>query len=261
MSITTRSSFYYGHTVTLSNFQVDFDEGSGEITADLPVGSYSLTSFAAQIAASMTDTGLLSYSATVDRATRKITISEDLSTDFDLLASSGTHTGTSALTLAGFSADKTVGFSHESDSASGKEYRPQFLLQEFVDFDDFQQASQAAVNVSASGATEVVSFGLIKMAEMSIKFASNIDQGTGNIIETNATGVADLREFLQDITGKSFFEFNPDRDAPAVFRKVILDKLSGGGSKDGTGYKLQEEYGKNMPGYFSSGKLTLREVS
>ena len=53
MSITTYSQFFYGHTITESNYYLDFNEGSGELTAELNSGSYSLEDFATEVARAM----------------------------------------------------------------------------------------------------------------------------------------------------------------------------------------------------------------
>lgn len=258
MSITTRSAFYYGHTIDDFNFRIDFDEGGSPLVAELNLGSYTLSEYVTEIARALNDAGALTYSASVDRATRLITISA--SGTFSLLVSTGGSAGTSTFTLAGFTgADLTGQSSYTGDSVSGSSYLPQFLLQQYVSFDDLQQAASASVNQSGSGITEVVSFGNNEFMECNITFITNINQGTGNPIETNLSGVVDARSFLQDITTKSRIEFMEDRDSPATYSKCILEATPF--SREGVGYRLNELYGRGLPNYYETGRMRFRKVT
>jgi len=255
MSINSRSSFIYGYTVDETNFYVDFDEGGGELSAELDINDYSMTDFAIELARAMTEAGGQTYSAAVDRSTRKITISA--TSNFDLLISTGSHVGTAAWSLIGMSgADKTSTNSYESDSSTGSEYRPQFKLQEYIDFEDFQTSVQGNVNESANGDVEVVSFGNVKFAECNITFATNVNQGESDVIENNASGVADLRSFMEYCITKGILEFIPDRDIPNTFKKVLLESTTQ--DKKGIGFRLYELYGRGLPNYYETKKLKWR---
>jgi hypothetical protein len=129
-------------------------------------------------------------------------------------------------------------------------------LQDWVDQEDNQKAISPSVVKTASGAVEVVKFGTEKFFEFSIMLATDIDQGSGNFIETDANGVSSLRSFLRFAVDKNNFEFMPDRDNKADFFKVLLESTEE--SANGTGYKLKELYDKGLPNYFESGKLVLR---
>ena len=106
--ITTHSAFIYGHTIDNSNFYFGIDEGSGEILVELNAGAYSLTDFANELARALNEFTTITnnYSVTIDRATRKLTISAD--NNFSILTTTSAQVSISAYSLAGFSgADKT----------------------------------------------------------------------------------------------------------------------------------------------------------
>ena len=73
--IDTYSKFYYGLEVTASNKWIDFDEGAGEINVSLDPGFYTLEQIAQAVEDKMNDSGADVYTVSVNRDTRKITIS------------------------------------------------------------------------------------------------------------------------------------------------------------------------------------------
>ena len=255
MTIQTKSKFYYMDSVSATTQYVDFDEGSTELTATLTSGSYSLTDFITELARAMTAAGGQTYTVSLNRSTRQITISA--TGNFSLLLSSGTHIASSGLILAGFSgaSDRTSTNSYEAVSKVGSEYKPQYFLQKYVPSDNLQKEVMPSINQSASGKVEVLSFGTVKFIEMDIPFCTSLTQ-SGVAIENNATGEADIRSFLQAAVKKIDFEFMPDRDTEATFEKVILEKTPE--DSKGVGYRLKEML--PLAGYFSTGKLTLRVV-
>ena len=257
MSLDTFSTFYYGFVIDEDNYQIDFDEGGAELTADIAVGSYTATGFALAIKDAMDTAGALTYTVTFSRSTRKITISAG--SNFTLRCSSGTHIGTGAWTLMGFSgSNKTSASTYTGGAVSGDYYSPQFILQEYVSTDDYQEAVDASVNETASGVVEVVKFGTRSFMECNIKFATDITQD-GAVIKTNATGVADLRRFMQYLVSKGPVQFMPDLSDTATFTDMILESTES--STKGTGYRLREMYDRGLPGYFHTGKLKFRVIS
>lgn len=258
MSIVSRSVFYYGHVIEETNFYIDFDEGSGEVIAELSLGSYSLSEFVIELARAMTEAGTQTYDVTVDRDTRIITITAPSA--FSILGATGSHAGGNVLPLAGFGAvDTSSATSQIGTSASGEEFAPQFYLQRFVNFDDIEQAVQSSVNESASGKIEVVSFGQRNFMECIIKFQTNIDMGDGADVETDLTGVDKLRAFMKAIIKKSNIEFMADRENRSNFTKCLLEKTPD--SKEGTGFKLRELYSLGLPGFYETGTLVFRKVN
>lgn len=254
MSLSTHSKWYFGHTVDDTNLYLDFDEGGGELTATLDVGSYSLEEFADEIAASMTAAGGQTYSVAVNRTTRVLTISA--AGAFTLLIATGSHLGTSAFTLAGFTGSDTgSATSHAGNAGSGSEYVTQFICQDHVSSDDRQNANDGTVLVSASGRVQVVRFGTKKFIELNLKYIT--DRTTdGTIIRNDASGVSKLRTFMQYLVTKGHCEFMPDEDTPSTYQTVLLESTEE--SKDGIGYRLKEN--KPLAGFFETGKLVFRVV-
>lgn len=258
MALSTFSTFYYGHNVTGDNQNINFDEGSGELTATVAVGSYTLTDFVTAVQTALNSAGTYTYTVSVDRSTRIITISSS-SGNFSLLASSGTQVATGAWTLLGFdSTDVSGSSSYDGDSASGDQYSPQFKIQDYISSEDWRQASSATVNKTASGRVEVIKFGDEQFIQANIKYINDYAQPDSLIIKNTSTGVADVRTFMRYIINKRPFEFIPDIDTPATFEEVLLE--SAPGFKDGTGYKLRELYDKGFPGYYETGPLVFRVV-
>jgi hypothetical protein len=258
MAIGTFSQFYYGHVVTRDNFYINFKEGAGpELTAEIEVGSYTLTEFLVAIKTALDLAGALTYTVSVDRSTRLITIST--TSTFSLLVSTGSQIGSSLWSLIGFTgSDRTGASTYTANNPSGSKYITQFKLQDFTDSEDMQEKVDPTVLESANGDVEVVNFGTRKMYEMSFKFITN-RPGDNNIIRNNANGVSDARLFFQYITQKKPVEFMQDYLSPNTFKKVILESTPT--SSNGTGYKLEELVSKNLPGYYEINNIRMRDLT
>jgi len=254
MSIITYSGFTYGHEIYSSNEFINFDEGGGEISAQIEIGSYTLNDFLGKVLEAFNAEGGQEYSGSIDRLTRKVTISAP--SNFSLLVTSGTQSSISAYNLIGFTSDKDGSNSYESDIASGFFYEPQFLLQNYVAFEDNVMTAQASVNESASGVVEVVSYGKKEFMECNITLATDIvPQG---VIKENVNGVSDLRQFLNYAINKNPIEFVPDLENPNIFESTLLEKTNS--DSKGTGFKLNELYARKLVGYFETKTLTFRKL-
>lgn len=251
-----RSIFYYGFTVTQANNKLDFNEGSGEVQANLVVGLYSLTTFMAEISRAMNAAGSQSYTVSVNRATRLITISATSS--FTLLAGTGTRLGEGPWQLLGLAVDK-AGASIVMDSPAGSVFTPQFSLQDYVAADNWQEYLKAVVNESAFGDVEVVRFGQISYTQFNIRFQTNQAQGGGGPLENDPSGILNLREFMIFATTKGLVEFMYDRTAPSDYITIRLESTDS--SEKGTGFQLKEQYDKGLPNYFDSGILKWRVIA
>jgi len=257
MSISTRSSFIFGHTVKDSenNFINFVEDGITELTAIIDVGSYTISQYINKIAQALNDIGDNTYTVSLDRETRKITISSD--DTFDLLVTTGTQSAISAFPLMGFTTDRSGLTSYVGEDSSGSIYYPQYNLQDYVAFEDMEESVQSQVNESSSGEIEVVSYGVRNFSEFNIKYSTDIiGQGA---IDDNPTGVSDLRVFMQYITKKRPFEFLRDRNDFNVFDSAILESTTK--SRDGTGFMLRELYAQKLANYFETGKLVLRKIT
>ncbi len=254
--IDTKSVFYYIESVTNENYFLDFNEGAGQLSAEINSGHYTHTDLATAVQDAMNAVGGQAYTVTFNRSSRSFTISA--ASNFTLLVSTGTHVGSDIFSLIGFTGSNRTGANTYTGSVSGSEYKPQFKLQDYVDQEDLQKAVQSAVNKAANGAIEVVTFGTEKFFEFNIQFITDIEQGSGSVIETNLTGVTAARLFMRFITSKRELEFMPDRDDRGNFYTLILESTEE--SSDGVGYRLKELYTKNLPYYFETGKLVFRLV-
>lgn len=257
MALNTYSKFYYITPISDDNFYLNFDEGAGELTATIRIGEYAISDVAEQIEAALNAVGLDTYTVTFDRVERLFTISS--TGTFSLLISTGSQVGLDVFTLLGFTgADTAVASTHTSNQAAGSVYIPQFKLQDYVSQEDYREAASASIAETANGLVEVVSFGQKKFIEMNIMFCTDIEQPSYGPILNNATGVSDVRNFLRFCINKYPLEFIEDKDNPAVFEKVLLEKTKS--SPTGTGYKLDEMVNKNLPGYYETGLLTFRLI-
>lgn len=257
MALASFSKFYYGLNITTNNQNLDFDEGGGELTAVVPAGTYDFASLLSAIVDAMNSVGANTYTAEVARSTRIITISATAS--FDLLLSSGSNQPTSIFSLLGFNqgADQTGTDEYSGDTGAGFEYRPQFILQDYQDPETHKERVDASVNEAASGAVEVISFGLVRFITMSIKFITNLSMD-GKVIRNNPNGLDDAVDFLTAITERGVFEFIPDVADSDTFYTVQLDEISG--SKTGTGFKLKELTNQSLPNIYEIDDLKMRVI-
>lgn len=258
MSIDTFSLFYYGFDITSENQNFPFDEGSGELNAQVAVGSYTLSEFVVALQSALNAAAVTrAFTVSVDRSTRLITISADGA--FDILLGSGTTRGSSCFGVAGFNGllDRTGQTSYVGSSQAGDFYEPQFVLQDYVSKDDFVESNDASVNLSTSGRVEVIRFGLIQFYRLNIKYITDVESD-GKVIKNNQSGLADARRFLREITKRVRFEFMPDIADPDTFDKVILEEIRG--NSTATGFELRELTSQNLPNFYETGRLTLRVV-
>jgi hypothetical protein len=255
MALNTFSCFYYGFEITTDNNIMNFAEGMGpELTAELEVGIYSLTDMLAVIETALDTAGALTYTATVNRATRAITISA--TGTFSLLTTSGTLVSTSPYELLGFTGADKTGMTTYTGTAAGSIYEPQFRLQDYIPVTNWTGAALATVNKSASGRVEVVKFGDESFMQCDIKYATNILQTDNMIIKNNASGVEALIDFMSFAITKGPMEFMEDIGNRSTFVKLILESTPD--SKDGVSFKLKELYDKGLPEFYDTGTLKFR---
>tara|TARA_Y100000004_G_scaffold68047_3_gene76333 strand:- start:4675 stop:5433 length:759 start_codon:yes stop_codon:yes gene_type:complete len=251
--LNTMSKFYFGHFIDLNNRLLPFNDGSSK-NATLSIGDYSLTEFVTEVQRALNAASTITFTVSVDRATRLITIAGD--SNFELNTTSGA--AGNCYSLLGFSgSDKTGTNSYVGTVASGSEFKPQLKLQKFIDFEDEQISAYSNVAKSANGTTETVSFGTEKFMTCEIAYQTN-NTTTGSVIENQANGLDNLRTFLEYAVNKRKLEFIPNRDVPSTFTKCIIESTNA--SRDGTGFRLVEYLG-STPGFFSSGKLRFRRMS
>jgi len=257
VTVQTKSQFYYVEDINETNFRLDFDDGLGEVTAEVDVGSYSPEELMVALNTALNLAGDQEYTVSFDRVTRLVTISA--SGNFDLLISTGGSAGTSIYGVLGFTgADLTGSNSYTADSEMVTVYRPQFYLQEYTAFEDNVESVSASINESASGKIEVISFGQRQFSEFNIKFITDLERSKSNILDNNQNAVQEARDFLNFIIKKGNLEFMLDRDNPNDFDTVLLESTKA--SRSGTGFLLKELTNLSLSGYFETGRLKFRKV-
>lgn len=258
MALLTKCKFYYGPEIELNLNYIDFSEGGGpELFFSIPVKMYSPLELANTIAEGLNATGSLTYSVTLNRSTRFLTISA--SGPFELLISSGSHSGSNIWQKMGFigGVDLTGFASYSSTAAVGYSYSPQFYLLDYIPLDHWQEAVDSSINITGSGRVEVVRYGVKKFTQFSIELITNNKFLGDSMYESDIEAVENITQFLEAATRKSVVEFMPDRSDEAVYQLLILEKTEQ--SQNGIGFKITEmlDYGA---GYYKSGLLTWREV-
>lgn len=254
--ITTLSTFYYGFTITQSNNVINFSEGGPEITATLRVNDYTLTEYANEIAVRMTLAGTQTYSASVNRNTRQITISAP--GNFELLCSTGSQQAVGIWGLAGFdiATDKTGSNSYVGEDPAGYEYRPQLTLDNYLALEDNLVKESSSVNISANGVVQTLEFGDGQRMECNIRGATDRTGLKMTPFYENANGRADLRLFMNYLITKAKVEFMPDVDDRNDFYSLLLDSTQA--DRSGTRYKISNMKGAND--FYETGLLIFRKV-
>lgn len=251
------SVFFFGHIVTANNCYINFTEGGAEITARLSIGSYALTDYITEVARAMTEAGSQAYDCIVDRATRLIAITA--LDPFQLLLASGSNYGAAITEMAGFEAiDTPLALEHIGTYPSGKAYLPQAPINGYTPFKHWKGASDASVNVSASGRATIISFGNLERMKCNIHAVTDKDMGTTSPIENNPNAINECLEFLEYVTQKNPIEFMFDREAPEEFDKCILEQTKD--SKDGVSFELYEGLGRGLMGIYETDSLTFRKM-
>lgn len=254
MGILTKPKFYYIEAVGLNSRFISFDEGLGEIVAELNPSSYSIEELMLEAQRAVNLVATQAYTFDFDRINRTVTISA--SSNFDLLVTTGSNFGLDAFGLLGFTSDQT-GSNSYTGAVIGSEYIPQFPLQDFESFDDNEESVQASINESASGIVEVVSFGRRRFMNLNIRYIKNGQPCSDSIYGNDPNAITNIRNFLSFCIGKGRLEFMIDQENENVFDKVLLESTPE--SKDGVSYRLKEMNG--LQGFFETGKLKFRRVN
>ena len=256
MALSTFSSFYYGQVVDVRNNILNFNEGFGEEAAEIQINSYTPTDIAIATQTALNVIGSLTYNVTFNRSDKTFTISAD--GPFDLLISSGSQFGVSIFPTLGFTGPDLIGQTSYTGNLPGpSEYIPQFILQDYKNKDMLKNRVAASINEAASGEIEVVSFGLRKFVEFSIKFITNKEILSHNFI-INKTGFEDAVNFLTYLISKGQFEFMPDKEDPDNYNKLIVESLDS--NTEGVGYQLKELVEIGLPDFYEINNIRCRVI-
>ena len=257
MSLSFYSAFRYGHTVDISNRDIDFMEGVTLRHAVVEVGSYTLTRLLEVVALAMNDVGVNDYSFSVDYSTGIVTL--DSTGSFDLLGATGENVATSILGLLGFDLVDSLGVTQVVGvTRSGFIFEPQFYLQSYVPTTQNKRAASATVTKSASGAVSVQSFGDERFMKCDLVFITDLVQPDDSPIKNNQTGYQDAVSFLEYCVTKAPIEFVVDASKPDEFERLLLESTPT--STDGVGFDLVETFARGLPYYYEIKPLTFRLV-
>ena len=254
MALSVYSKFYYGFKITENACAIDFVDGTGVHEAILTVGTYTLAGIVAELSRAINATGGQAYTVTVDRATRKISISAD--EPFELLCENGANQYQTAFPLLGYTGgiDLAGETSYEGEDGAGFEYEAQFPLQSYLPTWANKRPISGAKKKTATGIVEAVRIGLERRMECELLYVTDIPHPQDHIIRTNVEGVSALVKFLDYATTLAQVEFMEDGQKPDEFEVLVLDVTED--SPDALGYKLREQYDEDLPDYYRTGKLT-----
>lgn len=250
--------FVYGFTFDSSNNRFDIDEGGGQLTVTIPLGSYSISKFCLELQKALNVVGTLGYTVSLNRSNFSIKI-EAQTGQFKILGETGDSFVYSCLPVMGFEKVDTNDDSVHIGSPVPNIYRFQFPPQSYVPADKNKGLTSATVVRSASGNNVSVQyFAEERFIELEIKLANNIQQHSGSPLRTNRQGIEDLTSLMDYLISLEVVEFIPDDTNPENFYKVRLESTPE--SQDGVYYKLKEHWDMNLPNYFTTGILKFRVI-
>ena len=258
MALKTHSLFFYGHKIDENNNFINFKDGAGpELTAEVPVGSYTFTKFLEVIVNVLNGASALDWTYTINRTTRIVTLIS--SGPASLLFSTGVNALNSPASLLGFAqTDLLNQTSFVGPFASGFSYAPQFPIQDYKPKDKNKKLVNAVVTKSASGDNvSVQSFGVEYFIKGNFKYITN--QGTSGLLRNNPNAVSEAVSFLDYIVEKNPIEFMEDETKVNTFEKVYLESTPS--DTNGTSYELNEYTDRNVPEYFDTGILVFKVIN
>lgn len=253
--LTNRSAFLYNYVVTNTNNLLPFFDGIVDKLAQLRTGSYTFSGLGVEISRAMNAVGENEYTVLTDRNTRTFTISAD--NTFNLQVTS-IYSESDIYDVIGFTSDKTGSNTYTSDESTGVLFKPQFVLQNYTDFENERISIGGVRNESANGVNiENVKFGSYNVMTCNISYVTENEMGRGNTIENNQNAMQELRDFMNYITDLQPVEFIPDRDAPTVgVSECILNSTRE--SKSGLDYRIKRVQGSTR--HFETGELKFRRI-
>jgi len=252
-TIASRSAFYYGFKIDENNRYLDFAEGGPQIDGVLNIGEYTLMGFAKELKRALDASGAQTYTVTVNRTTRIITIFAPGT--FSLLVATGTHVGNTPFDLAGFTVtDRTGGNNYAGNLSAGFAYETQFPVSEYVSAEHSKLKESASVNVSAKGEVQTIYFGDGRRVKMNIRLITNKTGISNSGFYSNPNGISDAIDLMDFLISKGKAEFIPNVSDRNSFIDVILESTPQ--SNRGVAYEL-----KNMAkDVYETGQLLFREV-
>lgn len=251
MSLSSKSLFTYGIQVSSLNNKIDFKSTSGgaELHATLNLGFYSPGGLANQIALQLqtADPNNI-YNVTVARdimggTQNRITISTNGSY-LSLLFSSGVNANISAASLMGFnSVDYTGSTTYSGSSSTGTTFMPDYIGYNYLD-DMNQSKLFGAVNVSASGLKEAVTFNIQLFIDVEYKYEPK-------------SKILGWKNFFTWSIQQRQFDYTPEISNPTNVFNVTLEQTQY--EDQGLGYQMNEML-PDYPNCYQTGPLKFRII-
>lgn len=252
MALSAKSLFNYGIEVNTLNCNIDFKISSGGsvLTAVLDLGFYGPTGLAIEIANQMQSVDPSSiYTVVVDRTVmggtqNRITISTN-NTYLSLLFATGPNAATTAAGLMGFNpVDYTGSLTYTGSQTTGIVLIPAYFGYNYLDNTN-QSKVFGAVNVSASGLKEAVTFNIQEFIEVEFKHEAKANLGF-------------WKAFFSWAIQQRQFDFTPEISNPTNAYSVTLEKTQY--DNQGLGFQMSEEQGDGFPNLYTTGPLTFRII-
>jgi hypothetical protein len=252
MALSAQSLFVYGIQITPLNGSIDFkiSGGGSELHAQLTAGFYSVGELATEISVAMTAADPTHiYTVTVLRnisggTQNRIKIQTDGSF-LSILFGSGTNVSNSVASIAGFNqSDYTGSTNYTSSSTAGTSFLPDYIGYNYTD--DINTAKVfGAVNVSASGVKESITFNIQKFITVNFMY------------ETKTRLQLIWYPFFIWSIQQRPFEFTPEVSFPDTVYNVTLENTTYDGR--GLGFQMSEML-PNFPNRYQTGLMKFRIV-
>ena len=258
MALATHSVFYYGHKIDDTNNLINFKEGAGaEKTAQIPIGSYTLTKFLDVVTAALNSASALDWAYTLNRTTGVVTLIS--SGTASLLWATGSNAASTPANLLGFVGTDVLNLtSFTGNARSGYAYSPQFPLQDYKGPEKTKRLVNAVVTKSATGdSVSVQSFGVERFMKCDVKYITN--QPSEGVLRNDPEAIENALQFMEYIVEKHPIEFMESENDVENFIKVYLESTQQGSS--GTEFELIEYVDRNLPEFFGTGMLTFKVIN
>lgn len=252
MALSSKSLITYGLEVTSLNQNIDFKITSlgATLTAVVPIGFYSVTGIAFAVANALQSIDSANiYSVTVDRTIlggtqNRITISTNGSF-LSLLFGTGPHATTSIATLIGFNpADYTGLTTYTGNQSSGTTLTPDYIGYNFLS-DQHMARIFGAVNISASGLKEAVTFNTQYFIEVDYKYEPS-------------SKLLQWKNFFTWAIQQRPYDYTPEISNPTTVYNVTLETTQE--DPKGLGYRMNEML-PDFPNFYQTGPLKFRIIA
>lgn len=252
MALSSKSLMNYGLEITAMNQNLDFKIASlgAQLTAVIPLGFYSVKGLCDTIALALLNadssnnyTCSVSYNY-LGGTQNRITI-QTTGTYLSLLFGTGTHVLTSIASLIGFNqVDYSGALFYVGSQSAGTVFIPLLNAYNYLGPETTLKVF-GAVNVSASGLKETVTFNFQQFIQLEFMYEPE-------------DRLTEWQLFWRWAIQQRNFDFIPEITNPSVLFQVSLEKTDYDGK--GLGYQMKEML-PNFPNLYRTGSIQFRVVT